>query len=467
MAAKAQPPAGRNAPASVLLIHGNQAYPIERSAAAYVESVLGDAPRDFALQRFDAMELLKPGGGEPVLARVEGFLEACVSVPLLTERYIVRLDRLEAVRLPDRSAQTLLRSLDELRLKQAGAAGERAGAAWRALYPDEDVSGSVPLSRWIAGISPRAAGGPLVELTPGADDVQILSEKEGARLTVRAFLRQRVKTKFAFSDETPPEEDAEPGAAGSGAARLHQILERLLDRLPAGLYLLLTAQCLRETDLSKELLEGIRGAGRVEKHVTYAEQAPTGWLMAQAQERKLPLGQEAAELLIQRAGNDMGRLVQELDRLALLVTPGQELSEELLLDAVHREQHGSVFTLAERVAAGDLAGALGILEGFLADSPNEYPLLVGVLARHFRQMREVHLAAGASEQELAQRLKLHPFLAKRVAAQARRFSRAELERIQRALGELDAAARRRGAVMRVLMQDFLQAVCLGAFRQRA
>jgi DNA polymerase III delta subunit len=78
----------------------------------------------------------------------------------------------------------------------------------------------------------------------------------------------------------------------------------------------------------------------------------------------------------------------------------------------------------------------------------------------------VHLARqdGASETELAQRLKVHPFLAKRLATQAQRFSRLELERIQRALSELDVAARRQGPVLRILLQDVVQRICQGTFR---
>ncbi len=471
MAAKTSAPVNRASPPSILLIFGNQAYPVDRAAAAYLDQVLGEGPRDFSLQRFDAAELLKPGGGEPVLARVEGFQEACVSVPLLTERYVVRLDHVEAVRLPDRSAQALLRTLEELRVRRVEVDGREA---WRAVEPGTPGSapapGTVPLSRWIAGVTPRAAGGPLVELAPGADEATILSDAEGARLGVRAFLRRRIKTKFFFADETEPAaEGADAGTAGSAAGRLHQILERVLDNPPPGLFLLLTAEGTRETDLSKELVERIRSRGRIEKHVLYADQAPIEWLLAQARERKLPVTAYAAELLVQRIGNDMGRLALELDRLQLLALPGQALSEETLLDAVHLEQQGSVFTLAERAAARDLAGALGVLERFLADSPNEHPLLVGVLARHFRQLRQVHLAEqdGSSEAELAQRLKLHPFLAKRLATQAQRFSRIELERIQRALADLDLAARRQGAVMRVLVQDLLQRICQGSFRGRS
>jgi len=460
-------PSARQAP-PVLLVFGNQAYPVDRAAAAYVDRVLGDGPRDFSLQRFDAAELLKSGGGETVLARVDGFEEACISVPLLTDRYLVRLDHLEAVRLPDRSAQALLRALDELRLRR-GEGGHQA--AWRPTAAEEGTAPhTVPASRWIAGIVPRAAGGPLVELAPGADEVTILADEEGAQLGLRAFLRRRIKTKFAFADEAGSEpEEGEPQAAGSAAGRLHQVLERLLDRPPPGLSLLLTAACTREADLSKELVERVRKAGRIDKHVLYADQAPVEWLLAQARERNLPVSAHTAEQLIQRLGNDMGRLAQELDRLQLLVLPGQRVSEETLLEAVHLEQQGSVFTLAERAAARDLAGALGVLERFLADAPHEHPLLIGVLARHFRQLRTVRLAEqeGASDTQIAQRLKVHPFLAKRLATQAQRFSRLELERIQRALGELDVAARRQGPVMRVLVQDLLQRICQGGFRARS
>jgi DNA polymerase-3 subunit delta len=461
-------------PPPIALLYGNQSWPVDRAAQALIDQVLGEGPRDFSLQRFDAAELLKPGGGEPALSRVERFQEACLSVPLLTERYVVRLDHVETVRVPDRSAQALLRALEELRFKPGAAAGkgeEAATETWLPLAEGEGARpGTVPLSRWVASVTPRPAGGPLVEMAPGADLVTIVEEEEGARLTPRAYLRRNIKTKFAFQDEqAAPEEGEPPETSSSAAGRLHQILVRILEGPPPGLWLVLTADCQRDTDISKELLERIRPRGRIDRHVLYADQAPIDWLLGQARERNLPLSAHGAEQLVQRLGNDMGRLVGELDRLQLLVLPGQSLSESTMLQSVHAEPQGSVFTLAERAAARDLAGALGVLERFLSDSPHEFPLLLGVLARHFRQLRQVHLATqeGASEAEVAQRLKLHPFLAKRLSAQARRFTVPELERIQRALAELDVAARRRGAVMRVLVQDLLQRVCQGAFRGSA
>jgi DNA polymerase III subunit delta len=446
----------------VLLVYGNQTYPVDQAAQAFADSVLGPGSRDFSFQRFDAAELLKPGGGEPILARVDGFEEACISVPLLTDRYVVRLDHLEAVRLPDRSAQALLKTLEELRVRKMIGGDEHTFVPVDASEP-----GSVPLSRWVARVTPRSAGGPLLEFAPDAEPIGIVTG--GTRQGLRAFLRQRIKTKYAFADETEPVEGAEQTTAGSGAARLHQVLERLLDSLPEGLSIVMTADCSRDTDLSKELVERIRKAGRIDKHVIYADQAPVEWLVTQARQRKVPVSSQTAEVIIARVGNDMGRLVQELDRLALLSLPGQPLSEAMLLEAVHVEAQGSVFTLAEQVAAKDLAGALAVLERFLTDSPHEHPLLIAVLARHFRQLRQVHQADrdGASEAEVAQRLKIHPFIAKRIAAQAGKFTLPELERMQSALADLDVAARRQGAVMRVLLQDFLQRACLGGYKVRS
>ncbi len=135
---------------------------------------------------------------------------------------------------------------------------------------------------------------------------------------------------------------------------------------------------------------------------------------------------------------------------------------------MHGAQGGSLFAITDRLGSKDLAGALAVLEHFLADNPNEHPVLIGILARFFRQLLHVRTleATGAGgEAEVASRLKLHPFIARKVAAQAQRFEPAELERILRALAGMDVAVKRHGRLEGPLFRELVHAACAGAFRR--
>jgi DNA polymerase-3 subunit delta len=243
------------------------------------------------------------------------------------------------------------------------------------------------------------------------------------------------------------------------------VLERLIERPPPGLYLVLTAAASRESDLSRPLLASIRNHGSVEKSVTYDDYEPVEWVLKESRARGVNLDRPGAELFIHLAGNNLGRLAAELDKLSLLHGQGPPPDEAALVRAVHGSQRASLFLITDRLGVRDLAGALGVLEHFLADTPGEHPVLIGILSRFFRQL--LHLQSlrqqGVSEADWASRLKLPPFIVRKLAAQARRFAPGELEAILRALAGLELTLRRHAHLTGPLFREFLHAVCREGF----
>jgi DNA polymerase III delta subunit len=456
-------------PPAAALFHGNQGYSVDQAAARLADRVLGDGPRDFTFARFDAAELLKPGAAEAVGGRLDAFQTACEALPLLGDRRVVRLDGVEAVRVPDRAAQNLQRALEALKVCRIRWDGRAVWVAEPDLGPGESAEETLPAAAWVESVLAQSAGPPVLHPRSGAGGGFALTRR-GKRepATLADFLRTAAKAKFVL-----PEEAGEAGADAPSAAskdssgRLHHLLETLLAAPREGLTLILTSAATRETDLSKPLLAALKQAGaQIGKFVTYGDYNPADWVVNEAQARALRLTRPVAEALIARAGNDLGRLAQELDRLALIFPAGRPPSEADLLAAVHGGGQHSVFDIGEKLGEKDLQGALLALEQYLDDA-GEHPLLISLLARHFRQLALVHEVrrGGEREAELAAKLKLHPFIAKKVAAQASRFTARELGAAQRALAELDLAAKRGGHLTRVLFKHLIHRMCTGGFRR--
>jgi DNA polymerase-3 subunit delta len=456
--------APRHPSPSVFLLYGNQPYEIDRRAARILDAVLGPGERDFTYRRFDAEDLVKPGAGEAAAREIEAFEVACLSLPLLGERYVVRLDRVERLKAPARATQTLARRLAELRVvptlwegMQAWELEEAAGAA---------AGQPVPLERWVMVVETGANGEARLVLDEDRD-AQFLVAQRGTRhlMGLRPFLRSVLKGNFTIAGDEEGEGDAPP-PSGAGGARVLEFLGRMMGDPPPGLTLVLTASVSRDRDLARALLDQAKKQGAVEKFVTYDDDLPVAFVAEAARERRLELNRAAALALIRAAGNDHGRLAAELDKLALLFPAGSRLDAPQLAAALHADAHGSVFQINDRLSQRDLAGALAVLQGFLDESPNEFPVLIGVLARHFRQLLLVHAHSrhGVSDVDLASRLGVHPFIAKRIGEQAERFTAIELERILRALAGLDLAARVRGSAA-PLFREFVQAVCRGEWQR--
>ena len=464
------PPAN---PAPLHLIYGNQPYSVDKAALGFADAVLDpDAPRDFSFQRFDAAEMLKAGSADAVGDAIAEFQNACESAPFLCERWVVRLDHVEVVKISDRAANNLERALGEWVLFPLLHEGEQALALEEDLLASDVREGGGRPQNLVDIVESRSAGPPLLHLNPHAERLRLLLSSGGKRVLVNArkYVRDKLKGKFEIAgdgEDSPAAASSPAGASPSQqqGPRLHRLLERLAGHPPPGLHLVMTAAVSREGDLSRPLLTLLKKAGRVEKHVTYDDYEPVDWVLREARPRKLALTHPLAALLVHLAGNDLGKLISELDKLALLFPDGQAIREEDLTRSVGGGAGSSLFQITEKLGAKDLSGVLAVLEEFLGGNPGEHPMLIGILARYFRQLLHIHAlrSLGVSESDYPSQLKLHPFIAKKVIPQAWKFDRAELEAMVRTLAELEFALKLHHHLTAPLLREFAESACLGRF----
>jgi DNA polymerase-3 subunit delta len=457
---------------TVLLLYGNQRHSVEEAAEKLISGLLEDDQREFAYHRFDAAEMLAPGTADSMRRGIDEFQLACQTVPFFSETYLVRLDHLERVKLPGRAAQNTTRGLEALRLRPITWEGRQLWAAPEELPPGITAEGEeVVARRWVKEISPLSAGGVLLELHESAPEILVSKGAESRVLGFKAYLKEKLKGALHFSDEAP--EGGRERETASAAGKLHQLLEKMAAGPPPGCTLLFTATASRDSDLSTPLLKLIKSHGKVEKFVTYDDFQPVDWVIKEARRHGLALSRPAAEQMIHLVGNDLGQLAGEMEKLALLAppspadgqTPPATMDEEALLATLHANSRYSLFAITERLGNKDLDGALLVLDQFLAESPNEHPMLTGILARYFRQLHQIHVLrqAGAQGGELASQLKLPPFIVRKLQAQAARFATDELEAILLGLARLDYGLRLGNHLAPMLLKDLLMVICRSGF----
>ena len=176
------------------------------------------------------------------------------------------------------------------------------------------------------------------------------------------------------------------------------------------------------------------------------------WIADRARERGINIAPAAAALLAERVGANVrerdvdrrrqGELaVSELEKLALYRLEGQIVPDDvkaLVADAVP----GSTWAFLDAVGlrradvAADLAERLDDVPG---------PLLVTHLHRRIKQLIDVAdlLASGTPAQELVRITKLHPYVAQKLAEQARTWTLPELDAAMAGLLDLDIALKSR------------------------
>jgi DNA polymerase-3 subunit delta len=181
-------------------------------------------------------------------------------------------------------------------------------------------------------------------------------------------------------------------------------------------------------------------------------------VLEELQARDLSLASDGVDALLEHVGQDLRRLVGELDKLAAFGLPeraGRDEVAELLGRGIARPR----WELADALAARRADRALHLIDQLLDEG--EYPpLILGTLHRSLRRVRTVRaLAEGrASQAEIASRARLPPFRVQDEVRLARSWPPGGLER---AFGALETADRRMktGADPRVALAAAVLEVC--------
>nr|NIV36455.1 DNA polymerase III subunit delta [Anaerolineae bacterium] len=161
------------------------------------------------------------------------------------------------------------------------------------------------------------------------------------------------------------------------------------------------------------------------------------WIQEQARDKEGEIRWDACRELAGLAGDDLRLLDQELDKL-LLYANGQPVTETDVRALVSLAREASVFDLVDYVGRREADKALRLLHRLLDEG--EPPLrLLSMLTRQVRiliQVSELN-SSRMTQEQIAKRLKLHPYVVKKGLAQAPNFAMSQLEKAYALLVDTD------------------------------
>ena len=171
------------------------------------------------------------------------------------------------------------------------------------------------------------------------------------------------------------------------------------------------------------------------------ERALPGFVRDEMRRRKLRVAPDAAEMIVTEVGAELGSLVDAIERLELYVTADQGRREVLAADVeavVSSTRTRSVFELSDAIGEGDAGRALNALGSLLRAREPGLKILAMIgrqvrLLLHARQLLDDKTPRGA----MAGALALPPFIADKLADQARRFDAAQLVTMHAAIHRTD------------------------------
>ncbi|HTX89101.1 MAG TPA: DNA polymerase III subunit delta [Bacteroidales bacterium] len=166
------------------------------------------------------------------------------------------------------------------------------------------------------------------------------------------------------------------------------------------------------------------------------------WITAWLAKRKYPITAKASFLLTEFLGNDLAKIVNELDKLTINVPAGQEITEELVERNIGISKDFNVFELQKALGRKDVVKANQIISYFAAN-PRENPLVkvIPILYSFFSKLLLYHCLGDKSKNSVAAALSINPFFVQDYQAAARNYPAARLISLIPVLREYDLKAK--------------------------
>lgn len=201
--------------------------------------------------------------------------------------------------------------------------------------------------------------------------------------------------------------------------------------------------------------------GQVHKADLLKEREIPNFLKSQATERNMRISGRALGALGAAVGPNCAALDDALERLSLYAGPGKTVEVEDVTEVVTTVREHSIFELVDAIGNGQPPKALALLEELLGR--REEPIRINAMvARHFRLLlgARIHLYLGTDPGELPGILGVHPFVAKKLLSQCRRFRGRVLEDSLSRLTEVDYELKSSRRPPSVVVEQAIMELCL-------
>jgi len=160
------------------------------------------------------------------------------------------------------------------------------------------------------------------------------------------------------------------------------------------------------------------------------DNALPGWTSDLIQSKGYSISNKALALLIDHIGNDLSRLNNEVDKLALNLAARKNITEDDIENFVGISKEFNVFELQHAIASKDLYKAVRIIQYFAAN-PKAAPLqlIFPSLYNFFSKVMMVYAAPGRDEKSVGAAIGVHAFFVKDYMQAAAKFNHHEVEKV--------------------------------------
>ncbi|HLG02573.1 MAG TPA: DNA polymerase III subunit delta [Bacteroidia bacterium] len=162
------------------------------------------------------------------------------------------------------------------------------------------------------------------------------------------------------------------------------------------------------------------------------------WISGYIAEKKYSASPKALQLLAEYLGNDLGKIVNELEKLMISLPPGTEITTDHIQQNIGISKDFNVFELNDALTKKDVVKANRIVNYFAANS-KDHPMqmTLGALYSFFSKVLQVHFVSDKSKDNLARSLGVSPYFVQDYIVAGRNYPAAKLKAVFGYLREYD------------------------------
>jgi DNA polymerase-3 subunit delta len=210
-------------------------------------------------------------------------------------------------------------------------------------------------------------------------------------------------------------------------------------------------------DSRKKIIKSATKNGLLFKSEKIKDYLMSDWVQTQVKSSGYTISSKACMLLIESIGNDLNRIVNEIEKLSIILEKGTAINDVHIEENIGISKDYNVFELTNALAQRDLLKALKIVDYF-EHNPKATDMVVVVanLFKFFTQLMRIHFLPNKSKEAVANSLKLHPYVAGELINASRNFNPKVLARNVELLYDYDLKSKGVGSTGAVGQGDLMR-----------
>ncbi|NNF81432.1 MAG: DNA polymerase III subunit delta [Flavobacteriaceae bacterium] len=202
----------------------------------------------------------------------------------------------------------------------------------------------------------------------------------------------------------------------------------------------------KKLDKRKALYKAIQKSGVVFESKKLYENQVADWIKRVLKGKKYSIAPKAAQMLVEFLGTDLSKISNELDKLQLIIPPGELITPEDIETNIGISKDFNNFELRKAIGERNVLKAHQIANYF-ADNPRDNPIVVtlALLYNFFTQLLHYHGLNDKSPRAVASSLRINPYFVKDYSLAARNFPMKKVSQALSILREIDTKSKGVGA----------------------